>query len=71
MLWLVRDLYYHNVTDHSVQYNGLVVLYHTGPSRLSSAQQNMLDDLQDTHDGSPTMKQCRGDDDTSDGTISL
>lgn len=42
---------------------------YTGPSGISSSQQNMLDDLDDNRDVSPTMKQCRGDDDTSSGML--
>ena len=39
----------------------------TGPSGISSTQQKLLDNLDDDKFGSPVMKQCRGEDDTSSG----
>ena len=51
------------------------VLYYyiVGPSGILSNQQKLLDNLDDVDQkfNSPTMKQCRGEDDTSTGVFVL
>ena len=46
----------------------VICCVYAGPSGVSSSQQKILDNMDDGGDlkfNSPTMKQCRGEDDTS------